>query len=149
MTEKTAQQRWRERNPNGAREAAARWRKAHPERAKAATARWRAKNPEKVKFHNRKRTAEERRNYKRHITGLPFPARPEPIHCECCGCIQTRQALALDHVHRTGEFRGRLCNRCNLGIGHLGDTAAGVALALIYICNHEGIDPAKLLEMFK
>jgi hypothetical protein len=41
--------------------------------------------------------------------------------------------MHLDHDHTTGAFRGWLCNRCNLGLGHLGDTIASVEKALDYL----------------
>ena len=65
--------------------------------------------------------------------GLPLPTRDEPVVCECCGDVPTERGLALDHCHETKAFRGWLCNACNLGIGKLGDTIAGVELALAYL----------------
>lgn len=41
--------------------------------------------------------------------------------CNICGNVQRRQALAIDHCHKTGRVRGKLCDRCNhllLGAGH-------------------------------
>ena len=39
----------------------------------------------------------------------------------------------IDHDHQTGAVRGLLCQRCNKGIGLLGDNIAGVQKALIYL----------------
>lgn len=41
--------------------------------------------------------------------------------------------LCVDHDHVTGVIRGLLCFKCNIGIGKLGDNAAGVAKALAYL----------------
>ena len=51
--------------------------------------------------------------------------------CEVCGNSELR--LCYDHCHDTMEFRGILCLKCNLGIGHLGDTVEGVQRALDYL----------------
>lgn len=58
-----------------------------------------------------------------------------PEACECCGEIETgrNSVLSLDHDHLTGVFRGWLCNKCNLGIGLLGDTAESVEKAVTYL----------------
>lgn len=45
------------------------------------------------------------------------------VVCECCGGTKR---LVYDHSHVTGDFRGVLCNTCNLAAGQLGDTAEGV-----------------------
>ena len=44
------------------------------------------------------------------------------------GCNICKKALsfgkanyAVDHNHNTGEIRGVLCNKCNLGLGHFKD----------------------------
>lgn len=85
---------------------------------------WAEKNRESERLRGRTK------NWKKH--SLPTPTRIEPSICECCGRAD-RKALALDHCHATGAFRGWLCSRCNLGIGNLGDTIECVERALAYL----------------
>lgn len=73
----------------------------------------------------------------RRKRGLPLPTRVTPSHCECCGKLpNTKHAMHLDHCHITGKFRGWICNRCNLGIGALGDDLIGILKAEIYLRVH-------------
>ena len=44
----------------------------------------------------------------------------------------------LDHDHATHNFRGWLCDGCNIGISRLGDTLEGVKAALTYLQQHYG-----------
>lgn len=55
--------------------------------------------------------------------------------CAICGRPQGSDSfrLAVDHCHETGAVRGVLCRFCNLGIGLLGDSAAGVRRAAAYL----------------
>ncbi len=60
------------------------------------------------------------------------------VHTKCtiCNKVPTGKfsdKLVYDHCHTTGKFRGVLCNKCNVGIGALGDTAADVYNALQYL----------------
>ena len=55
---------------------------------------------------------------------------PRPTACECC---HRPAEVRFDHDHRTGKFRGWLCDGCNLGIGKLGDNLSGVRDALAYL----------------
>jgi hypothetical protein len=52
--------------------------------------------------------------------------------------------LVCDHDHRTGEFRGWLCQECNLGLGKIGDNIEGVRGMLAYLerssAAHSGLD---------
>jgi hypothetical protein len=75
----------------------------------------------------------------RRAAGLPEPGRPEPNNCECCGRLSSRprRALALDHCHVTGKFRGWLCTACNLALGKLGDSIEGLERALAYLRRFE------------
>lgn len=50
----------------------------------------------------------------------------------CPVCLKDRPLL-IDHCHDTGRFRGLLCDRCNRGIGMLGDSAEPVQRALDYL----------------
>ena len=66
---------------------------------------------------------------------MVHPRPPVGAPCECCGRIDK---LQLDHAHG-GEraFRGWLCKSCNVGIGHLGDSAEGLAKAVAYLAAAE------------
>jgi hypothetical protein len=62
-------------------------------------------------------------------------APPKPEVCSCCG----KQPIkwCLDHDHISNEFRGWICEKCNTGIGKLGDDVNGLVMALNYLLSHE------------
>jgi hypothetical protein len=91
---------------------------------------WRAANPELA----RSRSAAYSLKWFRKQHGMPEPTRPKPAACECCGSPpKPDKALALDHCHRTGAFRGWLCHSCNTALGKLGDDIAGLQRAIDYL----------------
>lgn len=55
--------------------------------------------------------------------------------CGICGVHQSklRRPLALDHCHSSGKIRGVLCDKCNLGLGLLGDTLLPLVAAVEYL----------------
>jgi len=53
--------------------------------------------------------------------------------CAICG----RPWEVVDHDHATGIVRGLLCQRCNKGIGALGDTSERLSAALDYLVTTE------------
>jgi len=61
----------------------------------------------------RKRKYRQANPHKQHKCSPP--TRPKPELCERPGC--DRPAKVLDHNHRTGQFRGWLCNGCNWTLG--------------------------------
>ena len=65
---------------------------------------------------------------------LKKTAPPHNGKCDCCG---EASKLYLDHCHKTGKFRGWLCNNCNVGISRLGDNLAGVGLAVKYLIKNK------------
>ncbi len=98
---------------------------ANPERHLAYSRAWYARNRES------QRERSHIKNRKKY--GLPEPTRPRPEHCECCGKLNAKRVLALDHCHVSGAFRGWLCDACNLGLGKLGDTIESLQKALDYL----------------
>lgn len=101
------------------------------ERTKERCRAYIANNPEKAR--------EIWRNKNWNAKGFPYPTRPEPDVCECCGKENVlsrsgkKQSLCLDHDHITNEFRGWLCNVCNTSIGKLGDNIQGLQRAIEYL----------------
>lgn len=51
--------------------------------------------------------------------------------CDCCSKFSSR--LVFDHDHKTGAYRGYLCDSCNTGLGKLGDSVEGLTQALNYL----------------
>lgn len=70
---------------------------------------------------------------KRVVENLKKTAPTKPCQCEICGKEIPKDQLRLDHDHKTGEFRGWLCNTCNTAIGFLGDDSTLLRKAVKYI----------------
>ncbi len=99
-----------------------------PSKAKVAAKRWLKKSRDRARQYEGKRNG----------MNIPLPLRPAPAACEICEKPDVRKdgasrGLSLDHCHATGSFRGWLCFKCNVGIGKLGDTSAGLKRALAYL----------------
>ena len=61
-----------------------------------------------------------------------------PKRCEACGGPASAfrggsKRLAWDHDHKTGRFRGWLCNGCNGALGLLKDSPARITALLSYL----------------
>lgn len=80
--------------------------------------------------HNRKRRQKRLVTWKieRRIAKA---GRPPPKRCELCR--RPTKKLRFDHDHKTGQFRGWICNPCNTGLGKLGDNVKGLERALAYL----------------
>jgi len=50
--------------------------------------------------------------------------------CEICGATE---GLRWDHSHKTGLYRGTLCNTCNMGLGSFGDDVERLRAAVRYV----------------
>jgi hypothetical protein len=55
--------------------------------------------------------------------------------CDVCG-QKSERPLYLDHNHTTGDFRGWLCNHCNLAIGLMDDSPDRLMLAARYLLDN-------------
>lgn len=75
------------------------------------------------------------RKYDRKRRGIPIPSYPAPDFCEAnCGAkLVEGKGTHVDHCHTTGVFRGWICNRCNMGLGLLGDNVAGLRRMIVYL----------------
>jgi hypothetical protein len=52
----------------------------------------------------------------------------------CCAiCKKSFKVLCIDHCHSSGIIRGLLCDKCNRGIGLLGDSISTIKSALEYL----------------
>ena len=123
---------WRLKHPDRDREIQRKSRSQNLEKERARSRAYRAKHPDT----GLKWRAENRDRYRaldRRRRGLPEPTRPCPSVCECCGEPPQAKGLCLDHCHETVTFRGWLCGACNLAIGNLGDSEAGLLRALEYL----------------
>jgi len=69
---------------------------------------------------------------------LKRKAPDKPELCECCGKVPKKH-MALDHDHKTNEFRGWICDKCNVGIGLLGDDLEGVTNAMNYLLSRNNV----------
>jgi hypothetical protein len=59
--------------------------------------------------------------------------------CGICGSMAQKERnkhyLEFDHDHKTNEPRGFLCQKCNKGLGLLGDNLEGIERAIQYLKN--------------
>lgn len=87
------------------------------------------KDPEKRKKYareNAKKHGPSRRAYHRlrtyGITQEQYDAMAQKQNQVCAICHRPpKRVLVVDHDHITGDIRGLLCDRCNVGLGWLKD----------------------------
>jgi hypothetical protein len=86
--------------------------------------------PEEVrKANSRRRTQESVRRKRERLAGAP-----RPDVCEVCtqpGYGQ--QGIVFDHDHKTGQFRGWLCNSCNVVLGYVQDDVERLMQLALYL----------------
>jgi hypothetical protein len=65
---------------------------------------------------------------------LKKTAPPKPEVCDLCGKKPPHnKKIVLDHCHDTNQFRGWICDPCNVGLGNLGDNLDGLYKAIEYL----------------
>ena len=122
-------------NPEAGREARKRWYDENPERRRELARAYYQKNRAEVLARRalQRKTSDVMVKRGRKYRGLPEPTRPQPKFCELDGRPLEPGKVHLDHCHVTGKFRGWLCNRCNLALGHFGDSIVGLQRAIAYL----------------
>lgn len=79
--------------------------------------------------------------------GISYKA-PEGTLCRLCSKPATKSnPLVFDHHHDLDVFRGYCCNRCNIGMGALGDNVSSIAKVLKYMNETEGLTKEHLMSM--
>lgn len=99
--------------------------------------RWRENHPGEMAEHNRQyreNHPERRREQRWKLNGIQYNGRPFSFEdyereykringeCEICGeklpfiAVKGERPANVDHDHKTGEFRGLLCWKCNMSI---------------------------------
>ena len=58
---------------------------------------------------------------------------PPPPPGPCPACNRLTSQWVLDHCHHTDQFRGYICNSCNLGFGKFNDDPELMQQALDYL----------------
>ncbi len=67
--------------------------------------------------------------------------------CSICGCEpkEGKRIFAFDHDHGTGQARGVLCGKCNVGLGYFNDGVSTLRAAIDYLLRWQeqhGVDVA-------
>jgi hypothetical protein len=118
---------------------------ANKERIDAKNKAWALANKERTKENRRrnyllnkerdlKYSTEYNRLRKTGVTPEQYNAKMEEQAGLCAICNkECTKALAADHDHETGKFRGLLCNNCNRGLGHFKDDSMLLLRALYYL----------------
>ena len=101
---------------------------------------------EKYREENTERYAEvNRRKSLKHRYGITLEEYSTILHnqegkCAICGTTENGVSgkrrdwnWSVDHCHDTGKVRGLLCNKCNRGLGLLGDNVTSLQKALDYL----------------
>lgn len=106
------------------------WREANPERSKENRRKYYEANKDKELSYStslnrfRKTGVSAEQYQKQHVLQKGL----------CAICSGTcSKALAADHDHVTGLFRGLLCNNCNRALGHFKDSPELLLKAVEYL----------------
>jgi hypothetical protein len=85
------------------------------------SAKWRRQNPERDK------EVKVRHRYGIELSEI----RPKPDTCELCG--KKHKKIVLDHCHANGNFRGWICDPCNIALGNVGDDVLILERMIAYL----------------
>lgn len=109
------------------------YRKANPEWWKRKKAEYYERNPQAKNFERWRRFAKKNGISPDAIIGY---VKSHNGLCDICGEESkdlVHPELHLDHCHATGNVRGRLCNRCNAGLGQFRDSPELLIRAIEYL----------------
>lgn len=92
------------------------------------SANWRIYNARwKAKYQGREQEVKYRYRYGVELSEI----RPKPLVCDICG--QEHKKIVFDHCHQSGQFRGWLCDPCNIVLGNVKDDPAILRRMISYL----------------
>lgn len=129
------------------REKMARWREANRERYNARMREWYHNNPEKAKEKNAKRCNYDRRDWiLRNKYGITLHDYNTMLAaqggvCAICKSPPKKNALAVDHCHKTDKIRKLLCCVCNTTVGKEEKNPGLLQRMIYYLDEHKESTP--------
>lgn len=94
---------------------------------------WYKKNPMSVKMTSL-RTMCRKLNIPEKDIPVILDKFTQSTHCPICQRpIEEIGTLHLDHCHKSGKFRGFVCGKCNIGLGHFQDDPDRLIAAANYL----------------
>lgn len=112
------------------------WARGNTEKRKVSVVKYERKpqSVEKKKLRNRAKKFE-----KYGITEDEFHLTLHQQHAKCCTCGGDidEWSARIDHCHKTGVFRGLLCDSCNWALGHVRDSIKTLNNMIRYLKAHE------------
>ena len=136
-------QRYRKNTKEKRRVWSGKWRESHKDKYREWIQKWRVDNPERTREIDEKATLKKRYG----VTPEDYARMLEERGgcCEICGRsgADCKRNLCIDHDHLTGNLRGLLCVKCNLGIGYFGDNTTLLENAKYYLTKYAGLEKVK------
>jgi len=79
-----------------------------------------------------------KRKYKLTMDEFEAILKSQDYKCDICH-TDLKSYSAVDHDHETGNVRGILCRKCNLGLGGFKDNIASIENAIKYLEKYENL----------
>lgn len=95
---------------------------------------WYAKNKHKAHATMRRMLAKQEAEY------VAEAGRPRPDICDICGG-RGKRGIVFDHCHQTGQFRGWICDSCNIALGMARDSIDILTKMIAYLQRADGRSP--------
>jgi hypothetical protein len=119
------------------------WQKVNPEKVKETRAIWRKNNPNyKKEFAKKYPEKFKAQVFKSLMWRIGVKMTYEEFNrilleqnnvCAICGEKDFKKRLSVDHCHKTGKFRGLLCQTCNTSLGGFKDNVELLKSAIKYL----------------
>lgn len=89
-------------------------------------------------YQNSWKTYDLKKKYNLSADQFENMLKAQDYKCDICH-IDLKSYSAVDHDHRTGNVRGILCRKCNLGLGTFKDNIASIENAIKYLEKYENL----------